>query len=198
MTRLLAPYDALVARLDATAPALLPTLARFVFAATLLLYYWNSGLTKLGDAGIGGLLSPTFNAFAQIFPRGAEAAGYDIGQATLFQKAAILAGTWAEFVLPLLILLGLFTRLAALGMIGFVVLQSLTDLFGHGGLGDPATLGAWFDRAPDGIILDQRAFWVFLLLVLVLKGGGPLSVDRLVAGSQPRPSAARTSSVQPR
>ncbi len=194
---LLAPYNALTARLEALSPALLPTLARFVFAATLLLYYWNSASTKLGGAGIGGLFSPSFNAFAQIFPKGAEAVSYDIAQATLFQKAVILAGTWAEFVLPALILLGLFTRLAALGMIGFVALQSLTDLFGHGGISDPATLGAWFDAAPDGIILDQRAYWLFLLIVLVLKGGGPLSLDRLLAGAQ-APSAARTSAVQPR
>jgi putative oxidoreductase len=190
MTSLLAPYNALVARLEALSPALLPTLARFVFAATLLLYYWNSFATKLGGAGIGGLFSPTFNAFAQIFPKGAEAAGYDIAQATLFQKAVVLAGTWAEVLLPLLIVIGLFTRLSALGMIGFVVIQSLTDLFGHGGISDPATLGAWFDGMPDGIILDQRLFWVFLLVVLVLKGGGPLSLDRILAAPQRRPRAA--------
>ncbi len=154
---LLAPYNALTARLEALSPALLPTLARFVFAATLLLYYWNSATTKLGGAGIGGLFSPSFNAFAQIFPKGAEAASYDIAQATLFQKAVILAGTWAEFVLPALILLGLFTRLAALGMIGFVIVQTLTDLYGHGVLSEPATVGAWFDGAPGSVILDQRA-----------------------------------------
>jgi hypothetical protein len=38
------------------APALLPTLARFLFVAVLFLYYWNSGLTKLGD-GLFGLFS---------------------------------------------------------------------------------------------------------------------------------------------
>lgn len=191
MTTLIGPYNAIVARLNALSPTLLPTLARLIFAGTLLFYFWNSGMTKLGDAGIGGLFSPSFNAFAQIFPKGAEASGYDITQASLFQKAVILAGTWAEFALPLLLVLGLFTRLAALGMIGFVVVQSLTDLFGHGGLSDPATLGAWFDGAPDSLILDQRAFWVFLLLVLVLKGGGPLSVDRLLSGAQATPSDAR-------
>jgi putative oxidoreductase len=67
-------------------------------------------------------------------------------------------------------------------MIGFVVVQSLTDLFGHGGINDPATLGAWFDGAPDGVILDQRMLWIFLLLVLVFKGAGPLSLDRLLVG----------------
>ena len=63
-------------------------------------------------------------------------------------------------------------------MIGFVVLQSLTDLYGHGAIEEAGTLGAWFDKAPDAVILDQRALWVFLLLVLVVKGAGALSLDR--------------------
>jgi putative oxidoreductase len=67
----------------------------------------------------------------------------------------------------------------ALGEIGFITIQSLTDLYGHGGITQPATLGAWFDKLPDGLILDQRAFWIFTLLVLVLKGGGILSLDRI-------------------
>jgi putative oxidoreductase len=29
--------------------------------------------------------------------------------------------------------------------------------------------------------LDQRALWIFVLLTLVLKGAGPLSVDRVLA-----------------
>lgn len=159
---------------------LLPVLARFIFAAVLLLYFWKSALTKLGD-GITGLFQPSTGAYVQIFPRAFEAAGYDSSQLSLFQHLVVLAGTWAEFVLPALIIVGLLTRLAALGMIGFVAVQSLTDLYGHGGIAHPGTLGAWFDRLPDGLILDQRAFWVFVLLVLVIKGAGPLSLDRLFA-----------------
>ena len=163
-------------------PLVLSTLARFIFAATLFMYYWNSAQTKLGKVGLEGLYNPTFNAFAQMFPKGAEAAGYDIAQATLFQKAVILSGTWAEFILPVLIIIGLFTRYAAVGMVAFIVVQSVVDLFGHGGIDDPKVLGAWFDGAPDGVILDQRAFWVFLMLYLVFRGAGPLSLDRLIAG----------------
>ncbi|MBR9841979.1 MAG: DoxX family protein [Rhodobacteraceae bacterium] len=158
----------------------LPTLARFIFAATLLIYFWNSAKTKLGD-GLFGILSSSSGAYVQIFPRVFEAVGYDSSQLSLFQHLIVLAGTWAEFILPALIVLGLLTRLAALGMIGFVTLQSLTDLYGHGGIQHPETLGAWFDRIPDGVILDQRAFWVFLLVLLVIKGAGPISLDRLLA-----------------
>lgn len=179
MTALLSAYDRLVAGLDRAAPVLLPSLARFVFAATLLVYFWTSALTKLGD-GLLGIVQPSLGAYAQIFPKAMEAAGFDPGQLGLFHWAVVVAGTLAEFILPLLIVVGLFTRLAALGMIGFVTVQSLTDLYGHGGITHEGTLGAWFDGAPDALILDQRVFWVFVLTYLVLRGAGPLSLDRVL------------------
>ena len=40
----------------------LPTFARFSFAAVLLMYFWNSAKTKLGD-GSFGFLSPSNNAY---------------------------------------------------------------------------------------------------------------------------------------
>jgi putative oxidoreductase len=175
---LLSLPDRAISWVEPMSTPVLTTMARFIFAAVLLMYFWNSGLTKIPD-GLGNLVSPSFNAFAQIYPKGAEAAGYDITQATAFQKAVILAGTWSEFILPALVVLGLFTRAAALGMIGFVIIQSLTDVIGHGG-----ETGAWFDNLSDATILDQRAFWVFLLLYLVFKGGGPLSLDRFILRSE--------------
>ena len=162
----------------------LPLLARLVFAGVLLVYYWNSGQTKLGD-GLFGIFNPSLGAYAQIFPKQMEAVGYDLSQLGVFHWAVVVAGTIAEFVLPLLILIGLLTRLAALGMIGFIIVQSLTDLFGHGGIAHAETFGAWFDSASDALILDQRAFWVLGLLVLVFKGAGALSVDRLLFRSAP-------------
>lgn len=189
MTTLISLHNAVFARLE-RADWLLPTLARFLFAAILLVYYWKSGLTKLGD-GVLGLVRPAVGAYAQIFPKATEAVTYDIGQLSVFHHLVVLAGTWAEFVLPVLILVGLASRLAALGMIGFVAVQSLTDLYGHGAIEEPGTLGAWFDKAPDAIILDQRALWVFLLLVIVFKGAGPLSLDRLLRGRMSQPDMSR-------
>lgn len=162
------------------ADGLLPLLARVVFAGVLLMYFWVSGLTKLGDGALFGLLEPSLGAYAQVFPKTMEAVSYDVTQLGLWHYLVVLAGTVAEFVLPALIVLGLLTRLAALGMIGFVVVQSLTDIYGHG-VTDAETLGRWFDRIPDAAILDQRAFWVLLLLILVVKGGGWLSFDRALA-----------------
>lgn len=164
-----------LSRLNHLGDALLPLAARAIFAGVLLGYFWASGLTKLD-----GVFTPSLGAYAQIFPRAMEAAGYDASQMGAIRTLIVLAGSWAEFILPALIVLGLATRLAALGMIGFTIVQSLTDVIGH--KAGPDTIGAWFDRASDALILDQRAFWMLLFVTLVLKGAGPLSLDRLVLG----------------
>lgn len=183
------------AMLDSASGPVLTTTARLIFAATLFTYYVHSGLQKLGD-GFAGLFQPSASAYVTIFPKAFEAAGYDVSQLGLFHWAVAFAGTWAEIILPMLIVLGLLTRLAALGMIGFVIVQSWVDIVGHGIAS--ADIGAWFDRLPTAAILDQRALWVFLLLVLVFKGAGPLSLDRVLGARFQGISAPRTSSAQPR
>ncbi|WP_375281048.1 DoxX family protein [Pseudooctadecabacter sp.] len=177
---MIALYDRTAHALNASAGVILPTLARFVFAATLLFYFWNSAGTKWD----GTPFTPGVGGYAQIFPKAMEAVGYDTSQMSIFHWAVVVGGTLAEYILPLLIVIGLFTRLASLAMIGFVVVQSLTDLYGHGGIEYAETLGAWFDNLSNGAILDQRAFWVLLLVTLVLKGAGPLSVDRILNRSR--------------
>ena len=151
------------------------TLARLVFAAVLARYFWASALTKLS-----GPFTPTDGGYVQIFPRAMEAAGYDSSQLGMMATLVVLAGAYAEFLLPFLIVAGLATRAAALGMIAFVAVQSLTDILGH--KAGEKTIGGWFDAVPDALILDQRAFWVLLLVVLVFKGAGPVSLDRLISG----------------
>lgn len=176
----------LLARLNALVAALvskllgdwfLPSLARFSFAAVLLFYFWNSAKTKLGS-GIFGFLRPSDNAYVQVFPAKAEAAGYDFSEFGALEWLVTVAGTWAEFILPALIVLGLFTRLAALGMVGFVLVQSYVDINGHGVAGK--TLGAWFDAPSGSLIMDQRLLWMVLLSILIVKGAGPISLDRLL------------------
>lgn len=158
--------------------SLLPLIARFSFAAVLFMYFWKSALTKLGD-GIFGLFSPSAGAYAQIFPKVMEQVSYDTSQMTAFHTLVVMLGTWAEFILPVLIVLGLFTRPAALGMIGFIAVQTLTDLYGHGLIQHSKSIGAWFDTAPDALIMDQRLLWLVPLIILTTYGGGALSLDRV-------------------
>lgn len=152
---------------------LLPLLARLVFAAVLAGYFWASALTKFD-----GPFRLSVGAFAQIFPKMIESVGYDASLMPLWTHAFAYAGAVAEILLPALIVLGLATRLAALGMIGFVTLQSLTDIYGHGAAS--ATIGALFDRQSDALILDQRSLWILLFALLVIKGAGALSLDRVI------------------
>ena len=179
MTPLVTRLRAFDRALMGSGVALLPLLARLAFAAVLLAYFWTSALTKVGE-GVTGIFFPAPGAYFQVFPRAAEAAGYDVSALGAYHWAVVTAGMLAEFVLPALIVVGLMTRLAALGMVGFVIVQSLTDVVGHGVAGDD--LGRWFDAASGSLILDQRTLWVMLLAVPAFLGGGAMSVDRWIAG----------------
>ena len=136
---------------------ILPVLAQALFAASLFLYFGASRLTKLRDGAIR-FLFPTAGAYVQILPKAMEILGYDPSELSLWQHTMVLEGTLAEFIHSVCITLGIFTRLTASGMIDFRAVQSLTDLYGNGGISHPATPGAWFDNVPDRIILGQRAF----------------------------------------
>lgn len=153
-------------------------LARLTFAAVLFGYYWNSALTKIGEGPLG-FLSITDGAYMQILPSVMEANGYDSSALGFLPWGLIVAlGTYAEFLLPVLIVAGLFTRPAALAMLVFVAVQSYVDIAFHAV--DAETVGALFDRAPSATIMDQRTLWAFLLVTLVVKGGGALSLDALL------------------
>ncbi|MTI03806.1 MULTISPECIES: DoxX family membrane protein [Alphaproteobacteria] len=169
MTALISFHNSALGKLDHASNWLTPTLARLVFVAVLLVYYWNSATLKID----GSIFSPSAGAFGQIFPKAAEAVLYDVSQMTLYQRVVIFLGTVAEFVLPALLLVGLLTRLAAVGMIGFVWVQTLVDVNGHG-----IKLGSLFDNAIT--LMDQRVMWTFLFLVIAINGAGPISLDRLL------------------
>lgn len=156
---------------------LVELLARLAFAAVLLVYYLNSGLGKFDS----GFLVPGFGAYISILGEATMTEyGFDVANIPLHLDLVVYAGSITEIVLPILIVIGLFTRVAALGMIFFVLVQSYVDVAMHGVSGDD--VGAWFDNQSGALLMDQRTLWVFLLLVLVIKGAGALSLDRLISG----------------
>ncbi|MEX0350221.1 MAG: DoxX family protein [Paracoccaceae bacterium] len=169
MTALITLYNDVFDRLDRPSEVVIPTLARLVFIAIFAYYYWNSAMLKID----GSIFSPSAGAFGQMFPKAAEAVLYDITKITFFQRIVMFFGTVAEFVLPALLIVGLLTRVAALGMIGFTWVQTLVDVFGHN-----IPFGGLFDNAIT--LADQRVMWTFLFLVIAIKGAGPLSIDRLL------------------
>lgn len=152
--------------------------ARLTFASVLLIYFYNSGLTKLGE-GILGVFSPSTGAYAQILPAMMEQVSYDTGQIAFIPYGLIvLLGTWGEFLLPAMVVLGLFTRAASLGMIVFILVMTYVDITGH--FLDAETIGAFFDGKSNSLIADQRLLWVTVLLVPLLKGGGLVSLDAVL------------------
>ncbi len=180
-------YDRFVSGIEAAGDRwLIGLAARLVFASTLLFYFWNSARTKITD-GTFGFLSVSDNAYYQIALPAVEAAGGDVGNVAFLPWGLMVwAGTYGEFILPFLILAGLATRIAALGMIGFVIVQSAVDILVH--QVGTETAGAAFDRFSDGLIADQRLFWIFLLAVLAMKGAGALSIDALLLKRKAAPA----------
>ncbi|MEQ8228090.1 MAG: DoxX family protein [Rhodospirillales bacterium] len=153
--------------------------ARLVFSSVLLVFFLNSAMTKLGS-GFSGLFIPGAKAYAQILPSIAESVSYDTEQIAFIPWGLIVfMGTYAEMILPCLILVGLFTRLASLAMIGFIAVMSFVDVRFHGL--DAKSVGSLFDRMPDAIISDQRLMWVFPLIYLVVRGAGAVSLDAVLA-----------------
>lgn len=117
--------------------------------------FWLSVQTKITGLTIAGqhfaFWSLTDNVFFQFWEY----------PAPLDADVMIYAGTFAEFFLSIAILLGLFTRYVAIGLLGVTAVIQFVE---------PA--GWW----------SAHVYWVLLLIYLVRQGGGLVSVDRLIAG----------------
>lgn len=147
--------------------------ARFVFASTLYVYYWNSAKTKIGEGALG-IFEISDGAYIQIVGKAFEAAGYESSALPLQAHIMVYAGTYGEFILPALIVLGLFSRIGSVGMIFFILVQTYVDATGHG-----VELGTLFNGQPSEI-LDQRLFWCVPLVYVALKGPGLISLDTVL------------------
>ena len=153
LSRFVSSLNGLFARIPNT---LIAFIARFSIAAT----FWNSGQTK-----IEGLVINIVNGdFALGWPRLSDTA------VALFQdeyklpllppELAAPMAALAEHVLPLLILIGLATRLSALGLLGMTL---VIQVFVYPGA--YATHGTW----------------AAVLLYLMASGPGKLSIDHWLA-----------------
>lgn len=81
--------------------------------------------------------------------------------------AAAVAGTFGELFFPLLLVLGLFTRIGAVGLFAVNGLALYSYWHVLGGEGFEAARG-------------QHYLWGYMLLVLATCGGGSLSLDKLL------------------
>jgi putative oxidoreductase len=150
MKAILRRYDQIVGMLSSQrAEAVMLLVVRIVLAGI----FWRSGRTKVED---GSLLSVSENTLYQF-------ADDPFNKLPLLpSEFAAYLTTYAEHVLPILLVLGLFTRLSALATLGM-------------------TLVIQFFIFPDAW-WPVHSLWVALALVLIIRGGGGLSADTLLTG----------------
>ena len=146
MNVITAPYNRAVAMLSASwVEAFMLLFVRISLAGI----FWRSGRTKV-DEGSWLSVSDTakflFEEEYKGVPLPAEFAAY--------------MATYAEHLFPVLLVIGLFTRLSALALLGMTM---VIQFFVY-----PE---AWW---------SVHMIWVALALVLMVRGGGSLSLDQLL------------------
>ena len=147
MQRVLTPYDRLT---DWLASRLPESLALLLTRVALAGIFWRSGRTKVEE---GSALSISDNAY---FLFEYEYAGLPIPA----DIAAPMA-TYAEHLFPILLVLGLFTRFAALSLL---VMTLVIQFFVYP--------DAWW---------TTHIVWVAMAAVLVSRGAGAISLDAPLA-----------------
>jgi putative oxidoreductase len=139
-------YDAITAQLSGKLPeSLMLAFVRVVLAGI----FWRSGRTKVVEGSWFQLSDTTYELFRT------EYAGVPLPP----EFAAVLATT-AEHLLPALLLVGLFTRFSALGLLGM-------------------TLVIQFFVYPDAW-WGEHSLWTALALILILRGAGLFSLDAML------------------
>ena len=144
------PYDRIISLISG---GFIESLMLLFVRMTLAGIFWRSGRTKVEE---GSWLTVGENTI------------YQFGDDP-FNKVPLLTSelaahltTYAEHALPILLVFGMFTRLAAMALLGMTI---VIQIF--------AFPEAWW---------QVHSLWVALTLILIVRGGGGLSVDALLAG----------------
>jgi putative oxidoreductase len=139
--------------------AAIALLARFAIAGV----FWKSGQTKVQ----GFQFDPIAGVFEFGWPRFADSTLFlfeeEYKLPLLPTELAAWLGTAAEHVFPVLILIGLATRLSAFALLGMTI---VIQVFVYPGA------------------YPTHATWAAVLLFLMWRGAGTLSIDHLIARSR--------------
>ena len=132
-------------------------LARIGLAFT----FWLSGQTKIEGLVLNPLALQVQWGWPQVSASALELFRSEYALPLLPPEWAALLAAGAEHVLPLLLLLGLGTRLAALGILGMTL---VIQVFVY------------------PLAFPNHALWAAAALYLLAHGGGRVALDRLLAG----------------
>lgn len=121
--------------------------------------FWRSARTKVEEGSFLTIRDTTFFQFSE----------------APFNQVPLLNGelgayvtTYLEHFLPLLLLLGLATRLGALGILGMTLVIQIFVF---------PEMAVWW---------QTHILWVAMALILIVRGGGLFSLDRLIGGKNGR------------
>jgi putative oxidoreductase len=131
-------------------------IARFSIAAV----FWKSGQTKVEGLAID-IVEGTFQlGWPRLSPSAVDLFRDEYRVPLLSPELAAVLAALAEHALPVLLLVGLATRLSALGLL---VMTAVIQLFVY----------------PDAY--PTHGVWATVLLILIARGPGVLSIDHLIA-----------------
>jgi putative oxidoreductase len=150
MNALLVPYSRIVAALSTT---LAESVMLLFVRVSLAGIFWRSGRTKVDEGSWLSVSDTAIFLFEEEYSRVPLPAEF----------AAYLA-TYSEHLFPVLLVIGLFTRLSALALLGMTM---VIQIFVY-----PE---AWW---------SVHMIWAALALVLIVRGGGKLGVDALLTRSK--------------
>ncbi|HMS22084.1 MAG TPA: DoxX family protein [Sphingorhabdus sp.] len=144
------PYDQFVQLISSRIPEAIMLLFVRVALAGI---FWRSGRTKVEEGSWLSVSDSTLTLFSE----------------DPFNKVPLLPSdfaahltTYAELALPILLVLGLFTRMTAFALLGMTLVIQIFVF-----------PDAWW---------PVHSLWVALAFVLIVRGGGGLSVDALLTG----------------
>ncbi|MEZ5742262.1 MAG: DoxX family protein [Sphingomonadaceae bacterium] len=140
-------YDKAVAALSGHIPE---AIALFFTRVALAGVFWRSGRTKVEEGSLLSISDTTYFLFEE------EYAGVPLPS----DFAAVMA-TYSEHLFPILLVIGLFTRLSALALLGMTM---VIQIFVY-----PE---AWW---------SVHLLWVAMAGILIVRGAGAFSLDALLA-----------------
>lgn len=146
MNLITAPYNRAVELLSARwVESLMLLFVRISLAGI----FWRSGRTKVVEGSWLTISDTTKYLFQE-----------DYKNVPLPPELAAHLSTYAEHFLPILLVIGLFTRLSALGLIGMTMVIQIF-VFPE----------AWW---------SVHMIWIALALTLIVRGGGQFSLDAIL------------------
>jgi putative oxidoreductase len=158
MQTIIARYDRLTAWLTGLIPA---SVALLFVRLALAGVFWFSGRTKVEEGTLLTIKETTLFQFADA----------PFNNVPLPPDLAAHMSLYAEFLVPILLVLGLFTRFSALALLGMTLVIQFF-VFPE----------AWW---------QVHILWVAMALTLITRGAGILSLDHLLSRKRAQPALAR-------